>query len=110
MATMRFGDKLKELRISQNMTQKHIASLISLSPSVYSRLENNERKLKQNLLKTLSEIYNIDESVLYKYWIADKIYDILDNVQNPLEILILVENYVDITGQNKHKHEKTYLR
>lgn len=96
--------------MSQNMTQRHIAGLISLSPSVYSRLENNERKFNQKLLIKLSEIYNIDESELHKYWIADKIYDLLDNVQNPLEILALVENYFGITEQIEHKYGQTDFR
>ena len=98
---MKFGDILKELRISHNMTQRHIASLVSLSPSVYSRFENNERKVKREMLIKFSSIYQIEECELYRYWIVDKIFNLLEGVQNPLEILLLVENSIRIKEQGK---------
>lgn len=56
---MRFGDKLKELRLSKKITQRQIAAELSVAPSIYNRFEKNERRVKREMLSKLASVFAI---------------------------------------------------
>ena len=63
---MRFGDKLKELRLSKKITQRQIAAELSVAPSIYNRFEKNERRVKREMLSKLASVFAISEDEINK--------------------------------------------
>ncbi|HBT65452.1 MAG TPA: XRE family transcriptional regulator [Ruminococcaceae bacterium] len=51
------GLRLKELRESVNLTQKDIASYLSVDQSLVSKFETGERSISSDMLKSLSNLY-----------------------------------------------------
>ena len=49
---------LKEYRLSHNLTQQEMADMLKINYSVYSRIENNKRKLSIEVLIKFLEIRN----------------------------------------------------
>jgi len=59
---MEFGQRLKELRISLNTSQKELSEKTGLSLRTIQRIENNEVKPSIHSLKTIGEFFEVDLS------------------------------------------------
>lgn len=56
---MNFSERLKELRISKNLTQKEVYSAIGMSPLGYQRYEYGEREPAYQKLIALADYFNV---------------------------------------------------
>ena len=56
--------KLKELRIANNLTQKTVASKLNISPSIVSGYETGERTPSTEILLALSYLYHCSTDYL----------------------------------------------
>lgn len=72
-----FGNKLKELRLKNNLYQKHIANALNIDTPLYSKIERGERKAKKEQLVILSDILKINMDDLTTVWLADQVLDVL---------------------------------
>ena len=87
---MKFGDKIKELRLSKQITQRQIAAELNVAPSIYNRYENNERRVKREMLPKLSSILSVDVEELNVLWVADQVCKLLEGEQKPQDVLSIV--------------------
>lgn len=79
----RIGRKLKEIRISKNLTQEYVANMADVNVSHISNIENNRVKIS---LPTLVHVCNaLDTTVDYV------LYDEYDHPSNVFEMEILHE-------------------
>ena len=63
---MTINERLKEARITLNMSQKDFAKGIYVSPSFLADIENDYRKANDRLIRLISMTYGISET-----WIRD---------------------------------------
>lgn len=64
---MTIADKIKQLRLDSNYKQTHVADVLKIKQPEYSKLENGKRKkITVELVKKLSDFYNIDIDVFFK--------------------------------------------
>lgn len=91
-------NKIKTLRIKNNLTQKEIAEVLGTSGSNYSRYESGEWNFTIKHLKALAKFYDVSVS----YLVDDENDDILISKED-LEILIKAKNVIS-------KLEKAYLK
>lgn len=56
--------KLKELRNRQNLTQKQVAKMLDISPSIVSSYETGERTPSTEVLLSLSNLYRCSTDYL----------------------------------------------
>ena len=56
---MEFKEKLRQVRIENNKTQKDIASLLCVSETCYAHWEQGRSEPSINHLKKLTKIFNI---------------------------------------------------
>lgn len=87
---MKLGDRLKQLRLAKQLTQRQVAAQLNVAPSIYNRFERNERKVKKEMLPKLSEILGISIEELNTIWVADQIYKLLEYEQNPNDVISLI--------------------
>lgn len=68
---MTLGEKLKQLRLNKNISQKDIAEYFKIARSTWSQYETNQREPNIAMLLKISDYFNISLDELLK----DKILD-----------------------------------
>lgn len=58
------GDRLKQLRSSENKTQQQIADYLGITRAAYSHFENNRNDPDKNTLVKLATLYNVTTDYL----------------------------------------------
>ncbi|GGX35188.1 helix-turn-helix domain-containing protein [Aquimarina muelleri] len=94
---MTLGQKIKELRESSGMFQRQLAAILEIGDGYLSKVENDQKAIKREHLKTISETFNFSFEELEALWIATKIYDIVKNEKEGLNALKAAEEQI------KHK-------
>lgn len=62
---MNLGDSLKFLRKYYNYNQKKVADILGVGVSAYSQYENNLRQPSYEVIKKLTEFYNVSYDFLF---------------------------------------------
>src|SRR5690554_5656475 len=79
-----FGEKMKEIRINLNLTQKRISELTGIDSVTIRRIENGKVIPKLDTLELLSPIYKRDLiNLLLKYRFDD--YSLFLDIKNRIE-------------------------
>ena len=78
---MLFTEKIKELRIQNQMSQRQIAAALDIDTATYCKIEKGERKAKKEQVVILSEMFHVEITDLLTLWLADKVTDIISDEQ-----------------------------
>lgn len=89
-----FGKKIKELREEQKLLLREVAAKLNIDPSLLSKIENNNRSAKKELIKELAKFFNVNYQDLLISWFSDKIVDDLRGEKNIEEILRIAEEKI----------------
>lgn len=74
-----FGEKLREVREKAKLTLKELSSILSIDTSLLAKIERDERNPTKQLIKNVSEYFQMDERELQNAILSDQIaYKILD--------------------------------
>jgi transcriptional regulator with XRE-family HTH domain len=88
---MTLGQKIKQLRESKGMLQRKLASILEIGDGFLSKIESDQKPLKREHLKTISETFDYSFSELEALWIATKVYDLVKNEDEGLNALKVAE-------------------
>ncbi len=91
---MTLGQKIKELRESSGMFQRQLAAILEIGDGYLSKVESDQKAIKREHLKTISETFNFSFEELEALWIATKIYDIVKNEKEGLNALKAAEEQI----------------
>ena len=91
---MTLGQKIKELRESTGMYQRQLAAILEIGDGYLSKVESDQKALKREYLKTISETFNSSFSELEALWIATKVYDIIKDEKEGLNALKVAEEQI----------------
>lgn len=58
---------LKELRLSQKLSQEKFAEIIGCSREYISRLENNKEQISLQMLLNISKIFELKPEIFFNY-------------------------------------------
>lgn len=72
-----FGNRIKELRESQKLLQRQIASILEIDTPMLSKIERGERKAKKEQVLKFAEIFKVDSEDLLTLWLADQVYNVV---------------------------------
>lgn len=98
---MTLGQKIKELREEVGLKQRELASKLNIGEGFLSKVENNQKLLKRDDLKKLSEIFNIEQSELETLWLGTKVYDLIKNERCSLGAIKVAEEQVKYNSVSK---------
>jgi len=84
---MTLGDKLRQLREEHQMVQRQVGAIIEVDGAFISKVENNEKPIKRDHLKTLAKLFSIKKRELETLWLADKVRNILNDEPHADEVL-----------------------
>ena len=88
---MTLGQKIRELRESNGMYQRQLAAILQVGDGFLSKVESDQKALKREHLKTISETFNYSFSELEALWIGSKIYDIVKDEKEGMNALKVAE-------------------
>lgn len=90
-----FGNRIKNIRENKGFPQRMLASELEIDTATYCKIEKGDRKAKREQVILIANLFNIDKKELLELWLAEKVYEILENEDNPCQILNFVtENIV----------------
>lgn len=76
---MLFTEKIKELRIQNQMPQRQIAAALDIDTATYCKIEKGERRAKKEQVAILSEMFHVEMTDLLTLWLADKVTDMVSD-------------------------------
>ena len=92
---MRFGEKIRQLRESKGLVLRKLAMLLDIDTATLSKIEKGYRQARLKHIQILANSLETDEIELKTHWIADKIVQILEEVDvNSLESLRKAEEMI----------------
>ena len=56
----KLGERLKKLRIKENLTQQQVADVLGITKAAVSKYEHGERKLNDKYVEQLAQLYHAD--------------------------------------------------
>ncbi|WP_374173194.1 helix-turn-helix domain-containing protein [Flavobacterium tructae] len=91
---MTLGQKIRELRETSGMLQRQLASILSVGDGFLSKIESDQKALKREHLRTISDTFNYPVTELEALWIATKVYEIVKDEKQGLNALKVAEEQV----------------
>ncbi len=76
---MLFTERIKELRILNQMPQRQLAAALEIDTATYCKIEKGERKAKKEQVAILSEMFHVEANDLLTLWLADKVTDVVSD-------------------------------
>ena len=99
---MLFANRIRELRESKQMLQRHISAALDVDNAFYCKIEHGDRIARREQVIKLAELLETDQEELLKLWLADKVYEIVSEENNASDVLnVVAENIVDNKQKNK---------
>ncbi|WP_294176460.1 helix-turn-helix domain-containing protein [uncultured Coprobacter sp.] len=89
-----FSERIKELRIQNQMPQRQLAAALDIDTATYCKIEKGERKAKRKQVEIIAQILNADKNELITLWLADKVYDVIGDEINAHDILNVVKENI----------------
>ncbi|SEQ03835.1 helix-turn-helix transcriptional regulator [Flavobacterium urocaniciphilum] len=89
-----FGNKVKELRVKNNLFQKHLANALNIDTPLYSKIERGERKAKKEQIPILAKILKTSIDELTTVWLADQVLNLVKDQANVEKVLKSISNTI----------------
>lgn len=93
---MQFGERIKELRESQGLLQRQLAASLEIDTPMFSKIERGDRKAKREQVLKLAQLLNTNEEELLTIWLAEQIYQLVENEAQALQALKIAESDIKL--------------
>jgi transcriptional regulator with XRE-family HTH domain len=90
-----FSENLKYLRMQQKLSQVNLAKELEISPSAFTMYEKGKRETNFELLKKISEYFEVDYNILLGEKILSVDKEIVYTPNQEIDDLIMSENEAD---------------
>ena len=97
---MKFGEYIKQLREQNQLLQRQLANVLEVDSAMLSKIERGERRAKREHIPILASLLKTNEKELFTIWLADQVYDLIKEEDNPTEILKVAEQEVNNYNNN----------
>lgn len=98
---MKFGEQIKFLREKNNLLQRQVANDLDMDTAMLSKIERGDRRAKKEHISILAKLFQVDEKELITIWLAEQVYEIIKNEENPDAILRVAEKSITYSKKNK---------
>lgn len=95
----KFGETIRQRREEQGILLRHVAAQLDIDTAMLSKVERGERKTKREHVVALSKILDLDSNKLLTLWLADRIFEVIEEEESPSSALSMVLN--EISKANK---------
>ncbi len=95
MKSQTFGEKIKELRLQHGYSLKYVGNAINYNAKSLSKIERNEKKAPQHIIKSLALLYNLHYKELIVKYLSEEIYYRLHTFEYAQDVLRVVEKRLE---------------
>jgi len=98
-AMNKFGEVIRQRREEKELLLRHVAAQLDIDTAMLSKVERGERNAKREHVILLSKILEIDNKELLTLWLADRVYEVIEDEEVGLNALRVAEkeaNYKNI--------------
>jgi transcriptional regulator with XRE-family HTH domain len=99
---MLFASKIRELRESKQMLQRHISAALDIDNAMYCKIEKGERRPKREQIPLIAEILQTDPKELLTLWLADQVAEVVADESVAVEALRVAEEKVKYNKTKKY--------
>lgn len=92
---------LKKSRKEAGLKMVEVASQASIDQALLSKFESGKRLPTEAQLLSLAGVYGLNVNELRKFWLADKVIDLVQYEASPSEIFALAESRVEYLRSSK---------
>lgn len=82
-----FLERIKELRIQNQMPQRKLAAALDIDTATYCKIEKGERDAKREQVEIIAQVLSTDKDELITFWLADKVRRLVKDENNATQIL-----------------------
>jgi transcriptional regulator with XRE-family HTH domain len=91
-----FGERVKQLRVQNNLLQRQVASILEIDTPMLSKIEKGLRQLKREQIPVLAKILKANADELQTLWLADQIYAVVKDEKFANEAMQVAEQNIKI--------------
>jgi len=103
MISSTFGKYISKLRKANNLTLTKLAASLDIDQSTLSKIENDKRKMPDDLVPKIAKVFDLNVGDLYKEFYSEKIANMIFSDPQSNKILELAEQKVEYLKQTKIK-------
>jgi transcriptional regulator with XRE-family HTH domain len=97
---MLFANKIRELRESKQMLQRHISAALDMDNAMYCKIERGDRRAKREQISIIAEILQADPEELLTLWLADQVAEVVAEEKD------IAEKVLNIARKNINKNKE----
>lgn len=86
------GTYIRDRREARHLLLRQVAHALDMDATMLSKVERGVRTLKEDKLPLLAELLDLDLKTLRTRWIADKVCLLIENEENPRDVLKVAES------------------
>lgn len=98
---MTFGEKLKSARLSSNLTQRQLASLIGSKHNSVSDWEKDKSKPDMDTVELICGVLDLNPSYLMGTKSDDEYGNIISSIMDDAELLDMIADYKELSIEDK---------
>jgi len=76
---MLFANRIRELRESKQMLQRHISAALDIDNAMYCKIERGDRRAKREQIPVIADILQAETEELLILWLADQVSEVIEN-------------------------------
>ena len=90
-----FGEKVRGLRVKQNLYLRQVAPLLEMDTAQLSKIEKGLRQLRKEQIPVLAELLKADKDELLILWLADQLYNVVKDEKFANEAMQAAEKKIN---------------
>jgi predicted nucleotidyltransferase len=103
MSKENLGEKLRRLRLENNLPLRKVAAALDIDIAILSKMERGERKLTKSIVQKLAKIYNHDPEDLEIHYLGQLIIDEVGEEDLALKGMMVAEEQIRYKALQKNK-------
>lgn len=92
---MKFQETIKKLREENQMLQRQVAAALNIDTAIYCKIEKGDRPAKEEHIQALASLFGVSYKSLRQLWLADRMYDIIEDEDDAISILNIVAESIE---------------
>lgn len=87
----KFGDLIRSKREEQEMLLRHLSAELDIDTAMLSKIERGEKTAKREYIEPLAKLFKLDYNELFSLWLADQVFQLVENEEQALQALQIAE-------------------
>ena len=97
----KFGDLIRSKREEQEMLLRHLSAELDIDTAMLSKIERGEKTAKREHIIQLAKLFKIDYNELFSLWLADQVFQLVENEEQALISLKIAEKEIKLLTMKK---------